>query len=88
MKKTANRKTMITEIPERFLHNLKELLPRCEYPGAYCLGLLTYLGLTSGHWPPYTVLEVAAQADSVEAAHEVHRTVQAFANGNAKNKNA
>lgn len=71
-------------IPESFLRNINELLPNCNWAGAYCMGLLTYVGLQHGHWAPYPVLEVASHANSLETAMEVHRTVEEFAANNGK----
>jgi hypothetical protein len=52
--------------------------------GAYCMGMLTHLGMTTGRFPPRPVLEVAAMAQTLEDCVEIYGVVSRYQRGAPK----
>lgn len=71
-------------IPDRFVNDVNEVMAgNIGEMGAYCMGMLMHLGLTTGRFPPRPVLEVASKAQSLQDAIEIYGAVSTYENERA-----
>jgi hypothetical protein len=54
---------------------VNELIPQAKQWGAYCMGLVCAVSWNNGAEPPRTVLEAAAECESLEQAQSIVKIV-------------